>query len=148
MKKSKLIYIVFCHLLVVGAIFFGASCAKAQNFVNNTDEFQVKFNITFDKMDVERNDIVLTIHNLTNNRETNMFVSNSFSIFFKYDRTYSIEITCLGYNTKILGLLTDCPRNNYNITCNFNLESNKPDHYIGLLAYNKDTDMFKTYKTP
>lgn len=148
MKKSKLIYIVFCHLLVVGAIFFGASCAKAQNYVNNTEEFQLKMNITLDNQSVERDDIILTVNNITTSTSKTMFVSNSFAIYFKYDRTYSIEITCPGYSTKVLGLSTACPKDNYNITCNFNLQSNNNNEYVGLLAYNRESNTFKTYKTP
>jgi hypothetical protein len=148
MKKSKLIYIVFCHLLIVGAIFFGASCAKAQSISSNEQELAVNFNVYLNDQLVERNDIVYSIYNITKNTKQCIFISQKFTTFFKYDRTYEIEIGCPGYNYKSIGLLTACPNKDHNLTLNFYLYSNSPNENLGIIAYNPKNDKFETYKTP
>lgn len=152
MKKINFqsVYAIVCGVLIFTIVIFGASCAKAQTQPQHTlsiqNEIAVKFSIYLDDVLQERDDIVYSIYNVTKSTNNCVFVSQEFTTFFTYDRTYQIEVGCSGYNYRRLGILTACPKREYNLNLNIYLYSDRPNDDMGLLAYNKKEGDFTYYK--
>jgi hypothetical protein len=140
------VYPFLAGILIIAAVLLGKTNARAQSYIDNTEEVKVSFNILINDQKIETNDIRIEIVNVNRETSSKSVVPDSFDTFFKYDRIYLVTISRLGYCKKTIELSTYCPKDNYNLFLNFNLKPNEPDQYMGKLAYNEDIKGFMKYE--